>query len=329
MLTPRENPDLVGHEAAEAVLVDALLGRRMHHAWLLTGPEGVGKATLAYRFARRLFAGRADTLLVLPDDPVFKRVAAGSHADLLVLERDLDGKTGRPTGEIKIDPVREAIEGLRLTPAEGGWRVLVIDGAEHLNRNGANALLKALEEPPDRAVLLLACSAPGRLLPTIRSRCRRLRLDALQPEAMGGLLSRFLPDRDEAARQELAALAAGSPGLAILLAEEQGTEIASLARSVLADAAGGRTRRFEVADRLGRSEQAYATFMNLLRRELAEGVAAAARGQGAPAPWLGKRPLARWADLWQALTGLQEETERFHLDRQHAVLAGLALLEQE
>lgn len=333
---PRENPDLVGQEEAEGALVRALLGQRMHHAWLLTGPEGIGKATLAYRFARRLFAGRSDTLWLSPDDPVFRRVAAGSHADLAVVEREVDGKSGRPKGEIGVDAVRAATDALRLTPGEGGWRVAIVDGAEHLGRNAANALLKMLEEPPERAVLLLACSAPGRLLPTIRSRCRRLRLGALGRADLDGLLARYVPGADAAGRAGLARLAAGSPGRALMLADEQGIEIAGLARSVLeasrtGGGGSGTARAFEVADRLGRSEQAYSAFMTLLRRDLAEAVAAAARGSSGaerevPA-WLAARPLARWADLWHALTVLQDETERFHLDRQHAVVAGLALLE--
>ncbi len=150
----------------------------MHHAWLITGAPGVGKATLAYRFARRLLAGvqPGDTLAVDPASPVFRRVAVGSHADLLTVEREWDDKKSRLRGEIVVDDARAISAFLRLTPAEGGWRVVVIDGAEHMNRNAANAVLKMLEEPPPRAVLLLTCAAPGRLLPTIRSRCRRLAL---------------------------------------------------------------------------------------------------------------------------------------------------------
>ena len=128
---PRANPLLVGQEAAEAVLLDALRSRRMHHAWLLTGPSGIGKATLAFRFARRLLAGGTapDGLALAPADPVFRRVAAGSHADLHTLQRTLNPRTGKLRGEISVEDVRKSQDFLRLTPAEGGWRVLVVDRA--------------------------------------------------------------------------------------------------------------------------------------------------------------------------------------------------------
>jgi DNA polymerase-3 subunit delta' len=188
---PRANPILLGHEEAEATMLDALRAGRIHHAWLITGPDGVGKATLAYRFARRLLAGQPadDSLALDPANPVFRRVAAASHADLLTVERAYDEKRKRMKTQIAVDDVRKINGFMSLTPAEGGWRVVVVDGAEELNQNSANALLKVLEEPPPRAVLLLVCSAAGRLLPTIRSRCRRLRLAPLGDEPMGKLLS--------------------------------------------------------------------------------------------------------------------------------------------
>src|ERR1700737_4487361 len=171
---PRANPILLGHQAAERTLLDAMHQGRMHHAWLITGPEGIGKATLAFRFARRLLAGQegtADSLALDPTHPVFRRVVAGGHADLKTVERAIDEKTKRLKRDIAVKDVREINGFMALTPAEGGWRVAIVDGAEDLNQNSANALLKILEEPPSRAVLILVCSATGRLLPTIRSRC--------------------------------------------------------------------------------------------------------------------------------------------------------------
>ncbi len=192
---PRANPILLGHEPAEAMLADAIRGGRVHHAWLITGPEGIGKATLAYRFARRLLKGSSEEgLAVDPADPVFRRVAAGAHADLHTVQRSINPQTKRLRSEIGVDDVREAAEFLRLTAAEGGWRVVVFDRADELNRNAANALLKILEEPPARAILLLVCAAPGRVPPTVRSRCRRLRLASLSETTMQVLLARYLPD---------------------------------------------------------------------------------------------------------------------------------------
>lgn len=325
-LSPRENPLLIGHAQAEAELSAALLSGRMHHAWLLTGPEGVGKATLAYRFARRLLAGPAPTLALDPADPVFRRVAIGSHADLLTIEREFDEKRQRMRGEIVVDDTRVISAFLRLTPAEGGWRVVIIDGAEHMNRNAANAVLKMLEEPPPQAIILLTCAAPGRLLPTIRSRCRRLALPPLADADMAQVLDTYLPEMPADDRRRLAAIAAGSPGRALLLAEERGLLLAALAQEVLQTVPGLRKlRAFEIAEKLGgRPQDDFTPFMTLLRDGLADIVRRAARGQ--PERLLGLRPLAEWAELWQSLTRIQDETERLNLDRRQALLSSIAML---
>src|SRR5215472_371137 len=149
---PRANPLLLGHEAAEATLLEAMRSGRMHHAWLITGPDGVGKATLAYRFARRLLAGMPsdDTLALDPHHPVFRRVAAGAHADLHTVERGYDERRRRMRTQIAAEDVRRVSAFMSLTAAEGGWRVAIIDGAEEMNQTAANALLKILEEPPRR-----------------------------------------------------------------------------------------------------------------------------------------------------------------------------------
>ncbi len=328
---PRANPLLLGHEAAEATLAEAMRSGRMHHAWLLTGPEGVGKATLAFRFARRLLAGppQGASLALDEGDKVFRRVAAGSHADLLTVERAWDAKRKRVRGEIVVDDVRRIAEFLHLTPAEGGWRVVVLDGAEDLNRSAANALLKVLEEPPPRAILLLVCSAAGRLLPTIRSRCRRLRLAALDDAAMADLLARYLPDTAEEERGRLVSLGEGSVGRALSLAEGGGVAVADLVGQTL-DALPDLSakRAHAVADALGRDEDAFSTFMALTRAALAAAVRAAARGRADPdqTRLVGARPLAAWVDVWHGLSHLQYETEAFHLDKRQAILAGCALL---
>jgi len=330
-LAPRENPWLLGHAAAEAVIDDAIRAGRIHHAWLLTGPEGVGKATLAYRFARRLLAGPGVPAATAndPASRVFRRVAAGTHADLLTIEREWDEKRKRLRSEIVVDSARSVADFLRLTPAEGGWRLVVVDGAEHLNRNAANALLKVLEEPPQRAVLLLVCASPGRLLPTIRSRCRRLRLSELGPVDMDTALARCLPDIDPSERATLTALSGGAPGRAVALAEEQGVEIAALVADVLRAAPDLPVlRAHEVADKLARSDAGFATFMDLLRDAISAAVRNAVRGQADTGQQrlAGLKPLAEWGDLWHALTRLQDDTERFNLDKRHAIVSSLDLL---
>ena len=327
---PRANPHLAGHEATEAILADAIRAGRLHHAWLITGPQGIGKATLAFRFARRLLAGGepGDDLALPAGHPSFRRVAAGSHADLLTVERTLNER-GKLRSEIVIDDVRRVAGFLRRTPAEGGWRVVVVDGAEDLNRNAANALLKVLEEPPPRAILLLVCSAAGRLMPTMRSRCRRLALGPLAEGVVRGLLTRYQPElaEDDAAR--LAGIAEGSIGRALSLAAGGGVTQASLVDQVLGNLDKlDVIRAHAVADALGRDEGAFSTFMDLLSAGLAAAVRDAARGRADPdqARLLGDRPLAAWVDVWHALRRLQDETEGAYLDKRQAIVSGLSML---
>ncbi len=328
---PRANPLLFGHETAEATLLDAMRAGRLHHAWLITGPDGVGKATLAYRFARFLLSGRpaGDNLYLEPTHPTFRRVAAGSHADLSVTELQRNAKTGRMRTQIAVEDIRKINGFMALTPAEGGWRVAIVDGAEDLNQASANALLKILEEPPARAVLLLTCTAPGRLPATIRSRCRRLRLSPLPDEPMIRLLADYLPDLKPDERGRLATLADGCPGRALLLAEEEGLKIAALVDKVFADLPNlPPVRALDVADALGRSETGFSTFMDLLRADLAAAVRDAARGQADPEQmrFVRMRPLDAWGEVWHGLTRLQDETERFALDKRQALIESLGLL---
>jgi DNA polymerase III subunit delta' len=328
---PRANPILLGHAEAEATILESIRAGRMHHAWLITGPEGVGKATLAYRFARRLLAGRPteDSLALDPANPVFRRVAANSHADMLTIERVFNEKTKRMKTQIAVEDVRKINGFMSLTPAEGGWRVVVVDGAEELNAASANALLKILEEPPPRAILLLVCAAPGRLLPTIRSRCRRLRLTPLVDEPMGQLLSQYLPMLTDGDRGRLITMAEGSPGRAIMLAEDEGLKIAMLVDKLLSDMpAIPASRGYEIADALGRSETGFSTFMDLVRAGVAAAVRESVRGRADPDQerLIALRPLDAWGELWQGLTRLQDETERFALDKRQAIVAGIGML---
>ena len=327
-MTPRENPTLIGHAAAQSALKDALAGARLHHAWLITGPDGIGKATLAYRFARRLLAGPGASLDMDPAHPVFRRVAANTHADLLTIEREWDDKKKRLKKQIAVENAREIAPFLHLTAAEAGWRVVLIDGAEDLNAGSANALLKLLEEPPSRAVLILVCNAPGRLLPTIRSRCRHLPLSPLAPAEMAAALAMYLPGLPQDDRSTLAAIAEGSPGRALALAEEGGLKIAGTVAEIL-DAGTDMTllRGYEIADTL-RDQDAFETFMALLQRGIANAVTATIRGtaDAAQTRLVASRSALHWAEAAEALQRLAAETERANMDRRQAVIAGLALL---
>lgn len=326
---PRGNPDLFGHDDAARALADAAGLGRLHHAWLLSGPRGVGKATLAFRFARWLLAGRPagpSPLQVPPEDGVFRRVAANAHADLRHLAPNAGDRGVKLM--IRVDEVRQVPRFLGLTAAEGGWRIVVIEQAEAMNGEAQNALLKTLEEPPARALLLLTTSAPDRLLPTIRSRCRRIELFPLPDAEMEQVLGRWLPDLPAEDRRVLARISGGAPGRALQLAEEDGLALHRSAEAFLGTLPRPDPRGLhQLADTLAakRDGSAFVTFVDLLRCSLGEAIRAAGRGQPTP-DYIANRPLAEWATLWDTLGRLANETETLNLDRKQAVLSGLSQL---
>jgi DNA polymerase-3 subunit delta' len=327
----RATPDLLGHAAAAGLLERAARSGRLAHAWVITGPPGIGKATLAYRFARWLLANGAEgglpagpaPLWLDPGHSSFRRVAAGAHADLRVLRPEAG--EGRVKREIRVDGVRAAIRFLAMTAAEGGWRALLVDGAESMRGEAANALLKTLEEPPPRAVLLLTTPAPDRLLPTILSRVRRLDLSPLADADVATLLAQHAPDLPAADRTRLAALAEGSVGAALALAEGEGLAIQALVEEALAGPPRARWHALAEAVAAKRDGSGFVTFVALLRRAVSAAVRGAARGGAAPA-WLAARPLAEWSTLWDMLGRTGAETEALNLDRKQAVLTVLAAL---
>ncbi len=229
---PRVTAQVFGHDAAEARILDAFNAGRLHHAWLISGPEGIGKATLAWRIARFLLTAPdhdgglfgapdpATSLNTDPDHPVARRVAALSEPRLFLLRRPWDDKTERLKQDIPVDEVRRMKSFFQLTAAEGGPRVALIDAADDLNPSGANALLKLLEEPPPQATFLIVAHRPSGLLPTIRSRCRDLRLSPLSaPDLDAALAGAGFADP---AGPALATLAGGSVGTAIRLQAAEG-----------------------------------------------------------------------------------------------------------
>jgi DNA polymerase III subunit delta' len=236
---PRRRTDLIGHRGAEDTLLRQLGSGRMHHGWLFAGPRGIGKATLAYRLARFLLAFpdlRAATertsLFVPAEAPVAHRIAARGHADLITLERAYDAKTERLKTEIAVDDVRKASAFFGRTAGEGGWRICIVDAAEDLNTESANALLKILEEPPSRSLFILVSHQAGRLLATIRSRCLRLDLSPLTvAEAVAVVATMADQPGDEIERA--ARLSKGSPGRALELLNSQGAKYFDLLRQIM------------------------------------------------------------------------------------------------
>lgn len=353
---PRANPDLVGHEEAERELERLYRTGRLPHAILLAGPRGIGKATLAFRFARFLLAqgeaagttspvaGHSDRtgLAVDPRSGVFRRVAAGGHADLLTVERAWDPRRKRLRGEILAEDAREIAAFFRLTAAEEGWRVVIVDGAEEMNRNAANAVLKILEEPPSQALLLLVSHNPGRLLPTIRSRCRRVKLTPLTTTLAAELLCRHRPQLAAAEATALAALSGGSTGRALQLADAGGLDLYRALIEPLAQTPAINVGRLHtLTDRLARTdaEDAYRASEELLSQFLARLAAAAARDQGAVEDIVagevaimrrlaGRADPGSWAGVRAAIDRDFAAVRELNLDRKQAMLDAFFAIEE-
>jgi len=229
-----------GHALFTDALVSAIEGGRVAHGWLLTGPQGVGKSAMACMAAAwmlRETEGQTSFvettgMVVDPDDPGSNLVCKGHHPDLLVIRPEIkDNKSG----QIKLDQIRKLVGFLGHKPGRGGWRVAIIDSMDQVNRNGANALLKLLEEPPERTLLFLIASRPGRLPPTVRSRCRVVRIPALDGENCRTIVANAMPEEPEGRISDLARLSEGAPGRALSLATSQSDDLYRTACALLTE----------------------------------------------------------------------------------------------
>lgn len=321
---PRGTLDLVGHEAAETALLDAYKSGRIAHAWLIGGPPGIGKATLAFRFARFVLAHpdpqatevqAATTLAVDPDHVVGRRIAAQAQGDLRVLERVVNEQTGKLYTNIRVDDVRRMVSFFSGTAGEGGWRIVIVDAVDDLAREGANALLKVLEEPPARTLLLLISHSPGRELPTIRSRCRRLLLRPLaQDDVVRALAAATGRDAAEAELSDAAAAADGSASRALALLEGPALALRQRVRDAIAQLPNPDPRALHaLADALaGTDPQVLATFMDLVNGWLSERLG---RGEG------DARALARTAEVWDKVNRTARDVDAYNLERKPFVFA--------
>lgn len=334
---PRDTLVLVGQESAETQLLQAMQSGRMPHAWMVSGPKGIGKATLAYRFARFLLLGQGGNMLdVDMAEPAMRRVQNQSHADLMVLSGQ--------DGDISVDDAREINEFLALTPAESKWRVVIIDSVDDMNRNAANAILKTLEEPPARAVIFLISHNPGTLLPTIRSRCRVLKLTPLPTDDFARIVRDHAPSLDVEMQQAYFKLSSGSPGLALFLIEQ---EALALYHALLELFPMGCTtpdwlRAHPLADQM-------AGVSNLVRFEAMQHALQYLFGQIIKAS-LGVRNASDdvlegeadvlahissfkttqgWLDLWQESAMFLVDTRRIHLDRKQVLLNIIAAMQPQ
>ena len=262
---------IVGQERAVEQFATAWASRKLHHAWLLGGPKGVGKASFALAAARRVLAEAAGPSFDLPgietgdDHPIVKLVEARSHPDFRWLERLLNEKTGNLNRNIKVDQIRELGEFLSLSAALSPWRAVVIDTVDDLETEGANALLKMLEEPPSNTLFFLVSNAPGRLLPTIRSRCRRLDFQKLDDDVMTSILGRHAPDLSVAESKRIVSMSFGSAGRALAFAELGLAKLEDAALAIIRQGDPTNARRSALASELGKKGGAerYAAFLEL------------------------------------------------------------------
>ena len=346
---PREQSELVGHENAERTLLTSYQSGKIHHGWILAGPRGIGKATLAYRMARFVLrhtspgapeVRQAESLNVSPEDPVFKRVASGGHSDVFVARRPYDPKSKRLRTEITVDTVRKATQFYTRTAGEGGWRVCIVDAADDMNANAANAVLKVLEEPPDRALFILISHAPRRLLPTIRSRCINLSLNPLAHGDLETVVRRHAGHDDLPPMDDLHSLSRGSPGRALALIRGKGWANFKDFKTLLKDLPQLDHKACATfAERLGArgAEAEFGLFFELLTDWLASSVrdAAISGVHGTPgaqtSPGLhlfaGSR-LDAWSDAWQKIQHSIGRTNALNLDRKQTVLQAIHTVEE-
>jgi DNA polymerase-3 subunit delta' len=305
---------VTGHDAAKAEWREAVESGRMHHGWLLRGPRGVGKARLALQFAAQLLGAKpASPLAADASDPVGRLIASGSHPDLRVIRRPVDDK-GKEKAEIPVDSVRELSSFFALRPAMGGWRVAIIDAVDELNRFGSNAVLKTLEEPPPKAVIFLISHGERALLPTIRSRCRTVRVGALSAEATASVLDQAGMSPGDAKRAS--GLAPGRPGRAIVLS---GADV-SAAVDALSRAASKRSGAAELQAAMsaaGKSDLALSAAIDFLRRDV----------EGRATHEADPQRAAELAGAALDLMRLSQEASGLNQDRAQTAAAAVALVQ--
>jgi DNA polymerase-3 subunit delta' len=337
---PRASLKLFGHETAEQALAEGFASGRMHHGWLIAGADGIGKATLAYRFARHVLALSSErdpsrrSLDIAADTVAARQVLALSHPGLLVLRRPWDHRTKRHLQIISVDEVRRVKMFLSHASEAHSWRVVVVDSADLLNTNSANALLKSLEEPPLRTFFLLLTASPGRLLPTIRSRCRILDLQPLGETDLRRAVLQALaaeehgpPGPDDWAR--LIPLSEGSVRRALSLWLGDGLKLDARLRQIITrlpavdwpavHALADETASQAAAERY---EMMFDLLLKLIARVVraATGLPSADEETRLAQRLVPEARLATWAELWETIAREKSEAQALNLDRKSLIL---------
>lgn len=356
---PRLSTLCLGHEMIEAALMPQIASGRVPHAMIFAGPEGIGKATFAYRLARYMLARGtggddadaggglfgemlpppppATTLDIPADNLDFQRIAAASHSDMLVVERQYDEDKQRYKGAVDVDSVRRIAPFMGLKASQGGWRVVIVDDADTMTEEAQNAILKILEEPPAKALLILVTHRPGRLLPTIRSRCRFIRFEAPQMADFSRLMRENHPDLTTRELETLYGITEGSVGRSLRLCGEGGLEAVTNVVGLMHDWPTWNWTQIhtlaEVMSKPGQDDtlDAFRQVMQWLADSLLQ---AKARGAALTGPldnevlnrMLAHHSLAQWLEMADGLRAHFETAQRANLDRRHAVMGAFSVL---
>ena len=331
LLTPADSMQLWGHETKLQQMVQAYRSGRSHHAWLISGPRGIGKATLAFHFARYVISNpipeNAPQTCKPEDWPqaVVSQVAQSGHPELLHLTRPWDDKTKKFKTQLSVDEIRRTQNFYGMTAGAGGWRITIVDAADDMNASASNALLKILEEPPKRSLFFVITHAAGGLLPTIRSRCQALALNPVPEQEVSQALEHFCGEIPAPQRQQAAALSEGSIRQAIQLARNDVLQHFAAFEKILNSGQSGTASQWaqahKIAENLAKrgAEDDFDLFIDLVLGWVAQQVRIDA-SDGAPAV------LAGWAEVWEKANQSINQADTFNLDRKQVILTLFQLL---
>ncbi len=344
---PRDATFCVGHDNIESHVLSLINSGNIPHALIFSGVEGIGKSTFAFRLARYLLkngvGGSADgglfgdtpppatSLSINNKDPVFKQIASGGHPDFLFIHRPIDERKGTPKNNLDVDTARKTTPFLRKTASDGGWRVVLVDDADTMNRNAQNALLKILEEPPKNAILILICHRLGNMIPTIRSRCRVIHFDPLTSDTLSDLMQReigeSLPYEE---RQILSFLSDGSIGLAKTIIDTGGIETAQQIISILEQAPYDMTEIHNLSNSVNKDE-AFKNIERFFLKMIEAVIFAKAQNQSIQTPLTGIKfdnDLAFWLQKYEAMKAHFSQAQFSNLDKKLATLNAFILFKE-